>query len=302
MMMSRHKFYKIFTIIFCCMIVMLLAMKIVHKEKKYTFISLFDGYKDFPLSNFVFGDIDCDHPYIHASLDEIIPNPINIFLLDTGTRKILFDTGLAGLNNSQTGKLQKSLQQAGYAADQITDICITHMHTDHIAGLCNQDGTKAFAHAKVFVSRQEVDYWLQPHNATKDPVRAKLIQKIIDLYDIEYVVAGQNIADVITVYGLSGHTLGHCGYLITIENKIIFVCGDTIHVDTVQFAHPEVTVVYDVHPQAAVVARSHILQQAAQYSWILAGVHISPPGFGRVHFIKNKTNSYLWMPIESIHS
>jgi glyoxylase-like metal-dependent hydrolase (beta-lactamase superfamily II) len=286
-------------------VIVLLIHSIWREQKEYKFISLLDGYKDFPLQNFVQKDSDCDHPYFYADKSAVIANPVNVFLLDTCSDVILFDAGFAGLNNSATGKLIDSLEQAGYTADQVTAVCITHMHTDHIAGLVKKDGAKAFINAKVFVDRHEVDYWLSADNALKDSVRAGLIQKIIEMYDVVYVVAGQKIGDAVTVYPIPGHTAGHTGYCIDMQSKIVFVCGDIIHCDTLQFEYPEIAVLYDVNPAAAVAARRIVLQQAVDQGWVLAGVHITPPGFGRVALVYDESRnmpSYRWMPINSIYS
>ena len=284
--------------------VLLLINSMWHEHKEYKLISLLDGYKDFPLQNLVQGDSDCDHPYFYADKNAVIANPVNIFLLDTGSDVILFDTGLAGLNSSATGKLIDSLQQAGYSADQVTAVCITHMHTDHIAGLVKKDGAKAFINAKVFVDRHEVDYWLSADNAVKDHVRAGLIKKIIEMYDVVYVVAGQKIGDVVTVYPIPGHTAGHTGYLIDMQGKMVFVCGDIIHCDALQFEYPEITVLYDIDPAAAVTSRCIILQQAVDQGLVLAGVHISPPGLGKVILVDHVSGAmpvYRWIPIESMN-
>lgn len=57
---------------------------------------------------------------------------INVFLIALPDRLVLVDTGsgeLFGPGNG--GKLLSSLAAAGYRPEQITDILITHVHTDH---------------------------------------------------------------------------------------------------------------------------------------------------------------------------
>ncbi|HRU20421.1 MAG TPA: MBL fold metallo-hydrolase, partial [Kiritimatiellia bacterium] len=57
-----------------------------------------------------------------------VPNAINAFLVHTGGKRVLVDTGL-GL------KLEENLKSAGVSPVEIDAVLITHMHRDHIGGL-----------------------------------------------------------------------------------------------------------------------------------------------------------------------
>jgi glyoxylase-like metal-dependent hydrolase (beta-lactamase superfamily II) len=48
---------------------------------------------------------------------------------------------------------------AGYRADQIDTILLTHIHGDHSGGL-SSDGKRQFPNATVYVDSQDVAYWL----------------------------------------------------------------------------------------------------------------------------------------------
>ena len=56
----------------------------------------------------------------------------NILYVDTGSDKILFDTGIGA---SQGGTLLEELEAANVMPSEITKIMITHAHPDHIGGI-----------------------------------------------------------------------------------------------------------------------------------------------------------------------
>jgi glyoxylase-like metal-dependent hydrolase (beta-lactamase superfamily II) len=70
------------------------------------------------------------------------------YLVNTGTKLVLIDTGAAGLFGPTLGKLAANLKAAGYQPEQVDEIYITHMHPDHVGGLMAGD-KMAFPNATV---------------------------------------------------------------------------------------------------------------------------------------------------------
>src|SRR5438552_1579238 len=90
----------------------------------------------------------------------------NAFLINTGEKLILIDTGSGGkLDNDRffrgTGRLLANLLAAGYAPEQVDEIYITHRGQDHVGGL--SIGAKAaFPNAIVRAPRAEFDVVVDP--------------------------------------------------------------------------------------------------------------------------------------------
>jgi glyoxylase-like metal-dependent hydrolase (beta-lactamase superfamily II) len=60
---------------------------------------------------------------------------VNAFLINTGSKLILVDTGAGSLFGPTLGKLVANLKASGYQPEQVDEIYLTHLHPDHVGGL-----------------------------------------------------------------------------------------------------------------------------------------------------------------------
>ncbi len=79
-----------------------------------------------------------------------------------------------------------------------------------------------------------------------------------------------------------GHTPGHTVFLVVSGGEKLLVWGDIAHAMAVQMPRPEISVRYDVDPDAARASRLKILEYAATNRIPVAGMHIPYPGVGTV--------------------
>lgn len=84
---------------------------------------------------------------------------VNAYLINTGSKLILVDTGAGSLLGDGLGKLVVNLKAAGYQPQQVDEIYLTHMHPDHLGGL-TQNGKAAFPNAVVRAGQQDADFGL----------------------------------------------------------------------------------------------------------------------------------------------
>ena len=85
-----------------------------------------------------------------AYLSNEVTLTVNAFLVNTGTRLVLIDTGTgtSQMFGPKLGSLLSNLRASGYSPEQVDEIYVTHMHTDHIGGL-TRDGQASFTNAIV---------------------------------------------------------------------------------------------------------------------------------------------------------
>ncbi len=225
---------------------------------------------------------------------------VNAYLVKTAGKLILIDAGTGVLFGPSLNKLPASLKAAGVEPEQITDVLVTHVHTDHTGGL--MDGTRrVFANATIRLDQREVAFWLDPQNEAKAPdgmkpffqqARASL-QPYVQAGKVQAFDGATQIVPGLRSVPAPGHTPGHSFYLLESKGERLMFWGDVMHVAEVQFADPSVTIAYDVDPKAAAAQRKRAFADAAERGYLVAPAHMSFPGVGH---LRRDGRGYRWMP------
>jgi len=231
-----------------------------------------------------------------------VETSVNAFLVNTGTKLVLIDTGASNLFGPTLGKLIPALKAAGYQPEQVDEIYITHMHADHCGGLIAGD-KPAFPNAIVRAAKAEGDFWLSPANLEKAPDQMKDFFKGAQASLKPYTSANKykpfEGADVELVPGVhalnaAGHTPGHTLYAIESKGERMVFWGDLMHVAAVQFPDPSVTIQFDSDSKAAAVQRKKAFADAAAKGYYVGIAHVSFPGVGH---LRKDGAGYRWIPV-----
>ena len=145
----------------------------------------------------------------------------NAFLINTGAKLVLIDTGCGNLMGPSTGNLLMNLKAAGYRPEQIDEVYLTHMHPDHAGGLM-VEGKLAFPNAVLRANQRDADFWLNEANLEKSPAAMKDFFKGAMASVNPYIAAGKfepfqgntQLVPGIEVIAAPGHTPGHSIYSI----------------------------------------------------------------------------------------
>lgn len=264
--------------------------------------ALLDGTATMPIKEFLTGitPAEADHDLAHAFMKDPMELSINAFLVNTGTKLVLIDSGDGGHMDPGTGHLIENLKAAGYEPAQVDEIYITHMHGDHIGGL-SRNGERLFPNAVVRASREEADYWLKAEHLSAASDDAKPgFQHAIEWLE-PYVKSGKflpfdgdvTLVPAVRAIGTHGHTPGHTCYLIESRGNRMLAVGDLVHVEAVQFAKPQVALKFDTDSNAARAERLRIFHEAAENREWIAAAHMSFPGLGH---IRSAGGGYEWVP------
>jgi glyoxylase-like metal-dependent hydrolase (beta-lactamase superfamily II) len=232
-----------------------------------------------------------------------VETSVNGYLIHTGTKLVLIDTGAAGLFGPTLGKLVSNLKAAGYQPEQVDEIYITHMHPDHVGGLAS-DGKMVFANATIRADLREGEFWLSQANLDKAPADAKGFFQGAMASLNPYVAAGklkpfnldkgsEELVPGITAINARGHTPGHTIYAVESDGNKLVVWGDLMHVAAVQFAMPSVTIAFDTDSKAAAPQRAKNYADAAKKGYFVAVAHVSFPGIGK---LRADGKGYDWLP------
>ena len=235
-----------------------------------------------------------------AYLKSPIENSDNAFLINTGEQLVLVDTGSGKLLGPTRGYVQANLVAAGYKPEQVDEILITHMHTDHVGGLANGDKL-IFPNAVVRADKHDADYWLSEDNMNKAPEPAKRFFRGAMASLNPYIKAGKfkpfngdtDLAPGIKAIASPGHTPGHTFYVAENRGQKIVFWGDLLHVASVQFSEPSASIAFDDDPKTAAAQRKKAFADAAKGGYLVGVAHIAFPGIGRV---RAEGKGYIWVP------
>jgi glyoxylase-like metal-dependent hydrolase (beta-lactamase superfamily II) len=268
---------------------------------QFEITALLDGTDMLPAASFLINTsgAEVQHYLAREYLSDPVETSINAFLVNTGAKLVLIDTGTGSYMGPRTGHLLASLRAAGYEPGQIDEIYLTHMHGDHIGGLSSA-GTRAFPNALVRASRLEADYWLNPEHLAHAAAEQKEGFEHAQESLAPYVKAGKfsvfedgaALVSGITSVATHGHTPGHTSYMIQSQGARLLVLGDLVHFAAVQFPKPSVAVKFDIDSKAAVMQREKVLHDAAEDGYWIAAEHVSFPGLGHV---RAEGSGYVWL-------
>jgi glyoxylase-like metal-dependent hydrolase (beta-lactamase superfamily II) len=230
---------------------------------------------------------------------------VNAYLVKLAGRLILVDAGTGTLFGPSLNKLPASLRAAGVEPEQITDVLITHVHTDHTGGLMSGE-RRVYPNATLHVDQREIDYWLDATNEQSAPAAKQGFFRQARASLAPYVASGQvrsfdgaqQLFPGLRSMPAPGHTPGHTFYALEDQGIKLVFWGDVMHVAEVQLADPSVTIAYDVDPAAARAQRLRAFADAAQAGYLVAPAHMAFPGVGRLRL---DGKSYRWQPLPYVN-
>jgi glyoxylase-like metal-dependent hydrolase (beta-lactamase superfamily II) len=261
-----------------------------------------DGTVDLPVDKLLAQPEEKTHKMLSKShLKAPLETSVNTFLINTGSKLVLVDTGAGGLFGPTLGNLIRNLKAAGYSPDQIDHVLITHMHGDHVGGLM-ATGARTFPNATIHADQQDADFWLSKTEMDKAPDDKKGAFQGAMVSLTPYVDAKKFVTfngDTPLVPGIKsiatyGHTPGHSIYEVESQGKKLWLIGNLIHVAAVQMDHPKVTIAFDSDQKQAAQARAKIFTEAAKQGILIGAAHLQFPGMG---YLEKDGKAYKWIPV-----
>lgn len=151
--------------------------------------------------------------FFDGAKEKMIPISFAIYLINTEDKNILVDAGcdtMPGFDMKKYYSPAFVLRQAGFSADEITDVIITHAHHDHIEAL------KHFKNAIVYIT--EGEYSNKKNYISNDIT--------VNVFKDENIINQQ-----IKVIKCGGHSVGSAIVEITSGDEIHILAGDECYVN-----------------------------------------------------------------------
>jgi len=244
----------------------------------------------------------------HVLADNFLPTnyvdfALNVLLLKTGVRTVLIDTGNGTLGGPDSGHLLQNLRAAGIQPAAITDVLLTHCHSDHLGGLLTPTGQLAFPRATVHLGRVEHDFWTGPNpdfsrSQPPDPQLVAFQRRTVAAvlpavgHRLRLFEAGDTLFGCVRVQLAPGHTPGHVVLTLFSAGQQLVHLADAVHHHLLLFAHPEWGTAYDTDFTLAVATRTRLLAELAERRVRTFAYHLPWPGLG---YVRHQGTGYEWV-------
>ena len=206
---------------------------------------------------------------------------INCFVVETGGKVVLIDSGGGTNGMFKAGRLPLALEAAGIAPGAVDTVLMSHLHPDHAGGLVTATGEAAFPAAEVRLHADEAKFWLETDNPPAemkpffDGAKAAVAPYAARM---ETFTKGE-VAPGIEVEHLPGHTPGHCGFHIGSGGASLMMWTDVVHLPILQSHNPDISIAFDVDPDQARAQRKRVFDKVATDRILVVGSHLDFPTF-----------------------
>jgi glyoxylase-like metal-dependent hydrolase (beta-lactamase superfamily II) len=224
-------------------------------------------------------EIDHDHRLLQA---------LNCLLVETPSGRVLVETGIGDRITEKGRQMRRyegtwilpSLEAAGFAADSVDAIVVSHLHYDHAGGVLKSDGSLAFPRAKFVAQRAEweIAMGMNPRlMASYDQPELRLIR------DLGLQSASDGDAEIlpgVSVFATGGHSAGHQGVIVRGSEQTLAFFGDLCM--RPWSANPKWVTAFDDFPLDSVAVKEDLFSQAAAEEWIVVLSHEPQRPIGRI--------------------
>jgi glyoxylase-like metal-dependent hydrolase (beta-lactamase superfamily II) len=210
---------------------------------------------------------------------------LRCLLVQEGNRLILIDNGNGDKQDEKffshyylngTDTLSKSLRNAGFTEDDITDVFLTHLHFDHCGGSIkwNKDRTgyePTFKNATYWSNERHWEWAVHPNAREKASFLKENILPIQESGKLKFIKEGEKLFDGFDIVFVNGHTEAMMLPIIHYNGQTIAFCADLIP----SSAHVPLPYImgYDMRPLVTLEEKTKFLEKAAAENYILFFEH-----------------------------
>jgi glyoxylase-like metal-dependent hydrolase (beta-lactamase superfamily II) len=272
----------------------------------YEIIQLMDGARTFPMPDKFVVNVSKDEA-IKAAVAAYMPEgkvtiPFSPMLVNTGGKLVAIDTGNGlgahAASKGAVGQARLNMEAAGIDPKQVDIVIISHFHGDHIGGLKNADGGRAFPNAEIKVPAVEAAFWGDDANASKangfNKAQFPNVKKMMAGLKVTPYDANKEVAPGITSVATPGHTPGHTSFVIASGSKKMLVQSDVSNVPSLFIKHPTWQAIFDNDPDLTIATRKKFYDMAVAEKMIVSGYHFPYPCVGHV---EKTSTGYEMVPV-----
>lgn len=210
--------------------------------------------------------------------DGLLPVQMGGYLVRTGDRRILVDTG------SGQGELLSSLAALGVRPSDVTDVVLTHLHFDHI-GWTSDGSAATFPHAtyrcdtrdwEFYVVDESDEYMREAVGAMPAKDRLAPVVEQLELFD-----GDTGLAPGVDLRSAPGHTPGSTIVVLSSGDERAMLLGDVVHCPA-ELLSEEWEMLADVDAAAAARTREALARELEGTSTLIGAAHFPGLRMGRL--------------------
>ena len=224
------------------------------------------------------GRIPCDE-------QNRVPAGFNCYLIDTGTQKILIETGGGDRHDDvarqrmklapERNLLTSGLRAVGCAPGEIDLVINTHLHWDHCGGNTIGDGAPAFSNARYVTQRSEWEHAQERHPRDAVSYRDINYAPLLASGQMELIDGDAELSPGVRVQVVRGHNASMMIVLVESQGETFCMWADLIPLSV--NLPPTWVAAFDLFPVETIDNKTRLLRQAAEEQWWC--------GFGHDHAI-----------------
>ena len=206
-------------------------------------------------------------------------------LIENDNRLILIDTGIGEKQDAKflghyylhgDDNLKKSIENAGYSLDEVTDVFLTHLHFDHVGGAVKRESDQllpTFKNAIYWSHEKHWDWAVHPNAREKASFLKENIMPLQESGQLKMLSGNEfkNWEQTFQIGLVNGHTEAMMLPIMQYKGHTILYCADLIP----SVAHIPMPWVmsYDIRPLDTLKEKEYYLKMAVENNWLLYFEH-----------------------------
>jgi glyoxylase-like metal-dependent hydrolase (beta-lactamase superfamily II) len=206
-------------------------------------------------------------------------------LIEHGDRLILIDNGMGDKQNEKffghyylhgEHTLEKSLSQAGFSKDDITDVFLTHLHFDHCGGAIVREGERlipAFKYATYWSNSEHWKWATEPNDREKASFLKENILPIQESGRLKFIERKEGIKFMpdVSLRFVNGHTESMMLPQIEYRGRTVVFMADLL--PSVWHIPMPYVMAYDTRPLLTLNEKRAFLNEALEKNYVLFFEH-----------------------------